>query len=382
MKDLNAPMTDEQIRRELGLERDENGDWRRPPPNDDGSAADWLGASARSTNANSRSTPAKTDATVPPLPAEPPGIAYGRRILDDFKREIRWHGVVGEETIVATTYLALTSRLLNKPVSLAVKGNSSSGKSFTVQTTVRFFPPEAVISMTAMSERALIYNEDEYKHRTLILYEAEALRENADDNQTAYLARSLLSEGRIDYSVTVRGKDGGYVTKTLVKEGPTNMVFTTTRTKVHGENETRVLSLTTNDSSEQTRNVLAEIANEDRPERDLSEWHQLQRWLQTAEHRVTIPYGRRLAGLIPPVAERLRRDFSAVLSLIRAHALLHQLTRERDDAGRIIATLDDYSAVRRLVSNVISEGVGTSVLETTRDTSMLSLNSPRLTRKA
>jgi hypothetical protein len=315
------------------------------------------------------STPRETAATVLPLRVEPPQIAYSTTILDDFKREIRWHGVVGEETIVATVYLALTSRLLDKPVSLAVKGNSSSGKSFTVQTTVRFFPVDARIEMTGMSERALVYSPDEYKNRTILLYEAEGLRENAsEDNQTAYFVRSLLSEGRIDYYVTVRSSDSSWTAKKIVKEGPTNLIFTTTRTKVHGENETRVLSLTTNDSQEQTRNILAELANEHRQERDLTDWHQLQRWLQTAEHRVTIPYGPRLARAIPPVAQRLRRDFAAVLSLIRAHAVLHQLTRARDDAGRIVATLEDYSVVRELVNSVISEGVGRSVTDTTRET--------------
>ena len=52
--------------------------------------------------------------------------------------------------------------------------------------------------MTAMSERALIYLEDGLAHRTVVLYEAVALREGrekTDDNQTAYIVRSLLSEG-------------------------------------------------------------------------------------------------------------------------------------------------------------------------------------------
>ena len=37
-------------------------------------------------------------------------------------------------------------------------------------------------------------------------------------------------------------------------------------------------------------------------------------------------FRRRLASLVPPVATRLRRDFSIVLTLIEAHALLHQGT--------------------------------------------------------
>lgn len=38
--------------------------------------------------------------------------------------------------------------------------------------------------------------------------------------------------------------------------------------------------------------------------------------------------------MVPAAAVRLRRDFKAILNLIRAHALLHQASRERDDKGR------------------------------------------------
>jgi hypothetical protein len=75
-----------------------------------------------------------------------------------------------------------------------------------------------------------------------------------------------------------------------------------------------------------------------------------------------------LADEVPPVAVRLRRDFRAFLSFIEAHAILHQVTRERDSAGRIIATLDDYAVVRELVADLISEGVGATVGAATRET--------------
>jgi hypothetical protein len=65
--------------------------------------------------------------------------------------------------------------------------------------------------------------------------------------------------------------------------------------------------------------------------------------------------------MVPPVAVRLRRDFGAVLNLVRAHAVLHQATRERDTQGRIIATLGDYAAVRELVVDLVSEGVEATV---------------------
>jgi hypothetical protein len=313
--------------------------------------------------------PSDEPATLQPVPAEPPVLAAEQQILPKFKRAVRTLGVVGEETTAATAYLVLTSRLLDRQASLAVKGHSSSGKSFTVEQTVRFLPPEAVVVMTAMSERALVYSTEEYAHRTLVLYEATALREGVEDNLTAYFVRSLLSEGRIEYPVTVRDKDGNFTTKTIVKEGPTNLVVTTTKVQVHAENETRVLSITTDDSRDQTARVLAALADETDHAVNLDEWVGLQRWLAAhGERRVTIPYAAKLASLVPPVAVRLRRDFGTLLALVRAHAILHQQNRKRDPAGRVIATLDDYAAVRDLVENVIAEGVAATVSPTIRST--------------
>ncbi len=70
---------------------------------------------------------------------------------------------------------------------------------------------------------------------------------------------------------------------------------------------------------------------------------------------------------MPPAAVRLRRDFKTVLTLIRAHALLHQATRQQADDGRIVATLDDYVAVRELVADLVAQGVGAAVKPETRE---------------
>src|SRR5205085_8812689 len=101
----------------------------------------------------------------------------------------------------------------------------------------------------------------------------------------------------------------------------------------------------------------------------IEDWHVLQRWLkQSAEHRVCIPYAKKLVTLIPPVAVRLRRDNGALMGLIATHAMLHQASRDRDTAGRIIATRDDYAAIYELIVDLMSEGVGASVSATTRET--------------
>ena len=101
---------------------------------------------------------------------------------------------------------------------------------------------------------------------------------------------------------------------------------------------------------------------------DKTRWHALQTWLEESDHQVTIPYASALATLIPPVAVRLRRDFGALLTLIRGHAILQQAVRARDDTGRIVATLEDYGVVRELIADVVAEGVEATVPATMRET--------------
>lgn len=326
------------------------------------------GNQSKDGEAGSHSTPSAEGAHL----HTPSALECDPNILKRFEEVVQERGVVGEVRCAMLIYLMVTSRLLDEPVSGVVKGLSSSGKSFITEMTLKFFPEEALIMMTAMSERALIYMKEEFSHRTLVIYEASALREQREKNEsnlTAYFVRSLLSEGRIVYPVTVRDKERGWATTTITKNGPTNVILTTTATELHGENETRLLSIPTNDSQEQTKAIMRRLAEGKSPTFDYAPWHDLQNGLAKLEKRqVTIPYAACLAEKVPPVAVRLRRDFGSVLRLIRAHALLHQCTRKRDDQGHIVATEADYLTVRELVADLISDGVGATVPKTVRET--------------
>jgi hypothetical protein len=228
-----------------------------------------------------------------------------------------------------------------------------------------FVPNSAYYALTAMSERTLAYSEEPIKHRFLVIYEAAGL----SGEFATYLMRSLLSEGRVRYE-TVEKTSEGMKPRLIEREGPTDLIVTTTAVKLHPENETRLLSLTITDTQEQTRAIMTALAEEagEAATNDLATWHGLQVWLESAECRVWIPYAKRLADLIPPVAVRLRRDFGALLNLIRAHAVLHQASRERDAEGRIIATIEDYAVVRELVVDLVGEGVEATVPATVRET--------------
>jgi hypothetical protein len=291
------------------------------------------------------------------------GIAKRDRILEAVAEAYRAAGAVGETRTAMTLYLALTSRFLSRPVSLAVKGPSSGGKSFTVETVLRLFPPEAVHCVTAISDRALAYTEADLRHRFLVVFEAAGMA----GEFASYLIRSLLSEGRLVYEF-VEKTPTGMKPGRIEKEGPTGLIVTTTAVRLHPENETRLLSLSVTDTPEQTRAVMRATAQPVRSTLDVTPWLALQTWLAHGEHRVVIPFATMLAEWIPPVAVRLRRDFGQLLALIRTHAILHQATRQRDAEGRIVATLDDYAVVRELVLDVISQGIEVAVAPIVRET--------------
>jgi len=290
-------------------------------------------------------------------------LAERPSILTDFARAYEDAGAFGEARVAMTLYLALTSRFLPRPVSVALKGPSSGGKSFTVETVLRFFPAEAAYCVSAISERALPYMEADLQNRFLVVFEAAGIQ----GDFATYLIRSLLSEGRLVYEVVEKTAQG-LRPKRIEKTGPTGLLVTTTAVRLHPENETRLLSLQVSDTREQTRAVLRAIAQDSKRAVDLSDWIALQEWLALAEHRVVIPYAEALAEEIPPIAVRLRRDFGQLLALIRAHALLHQASRDRDGDGRIIATVEDYATLRELVVDAIEEGVDATVSKSVRET--------------
>lgn len=290
-------------------------------------------------------------------------LAQQHDILSTFADALDALGVVGERKIVKLIYLCVTSRVLERPVSLAVKGPSSGGKSYLVQQTMKFFPPEAFYALTAMSERSLAYSTEPLQHRMLVIYEAAGLQ----GEFASYLIRSLLSEGCVRYD-TVEKTPQGLKPRSIEREGPTGLIITTTAINLHPENETRYFSATVTDSPEQTRRILLTMCEESPREIDFRPWHSLQLWLACGDCRVEIPFAAALAENIPPVAVRLRRDFKTLLSLIRAHALLHQRRRQQNQDGRIVAELEDYAAVRELVVDLIGDGVHTSVSKTMRET--------------
>lgn len=289
-------------------------------------------------------------------------IARSPNILDVVAETVRDIGVAGEERLVRLLYLILTSRLLAKPASAVVKGHSGGGKSFLVKSVLKLFPPGAYWLRSGLSPRLIVRTAESFVHRILVIEENASLNTDAET-----FIRLLLSEGQLVYSTLEQvGKKWEEVK--LTKDGPAGLLLTTTNLKVHAENETRMLSLSVDDGRTQTKNALRAAARAQGRIVDTTIHQLFQEWLASQPAEVNVPFLECLAEEFAPAAVRIRRDFNLVVSLVEAHALLHQMTRARDADGRVIATLADYIAVYDLVADLISEGVDASAPQDVRDT--------------
>ena len=247
------------------------------------------------------------------------------RILADFEAL----GVVGEEPNKLTGYLAVVSRLLDRPLALLIQSASAAGKSSLMDAVLDLVPEEDVIRYSAMSGQSLFYMGDrQLQHRILAIAEEEGAK------QASYAPKLLQSEGRVTMAST--GKDpatGMLTTHDYTVEGPVMLFLTTTAIDLDEELLNRCLVLTVNESREQTRAIHALQRSREtlegllaRTKRDqlLALHRNAQRLLEPLA--VVNPYADQLR--FRDDQTRSRRDHVKYLTLIRAIALLHQFQRE------------------------------------------------------
>lgn len=303
---------------------------------------------------------------------ETEGLERAEDLLTLLLETVQRRGYVGEQAVIVAVTLALVSTLLRRLINLALKGPSAAGKSGGMDVVRAFFPESYYIYRTAVTPRALLYTDEDYRNRAMMWAEADALA----DEGVAYIARTLVSEGFALFETVEKDPVTGQMgTRIIKKPGPTSLIVSTTQERLEEQLETRMLSVQADDSAEQTTAVMiaSALADEalapadDDPE--LKRWRALFTWLRAQDlTRVTIPYRHALATLIPPVAVRMRRDFRTLTSCIEAHALLHRATRATDEQGRVVATLADYAAVRRYLGDAFSENVGATISDDMRET--------------
>jgi hypothetical protein len=287
--------------------------------------------------------------------------------LELVEKAIRALGYGGDIKLPVIVYGAATSRLLelrpgNMPVHLLLKGPASSGKSYTVIVVRRLLPEDACHVIDAGSPRVLIYDDASLEHRVLIFGEADSLP-SGEDNPAASAVRNLLQDNFLHYKTVVREEETGkFTVQDILRPGPTTLITTAVRSL--GEQlMTRLFTLEVTGDPSQYRAALTaqadlELDGTGEPDPALVAY---QAYLQArAPWSVVVPFARPLAHSIGQsiAAPRILRDYARLLSLVKAVAVLRHRHRRTDAAGRIVATVEDYSYVRNLVGQMYSETVG------------------------
>jgi hypothetical protein len=256
------------------------------------------------------------------------------------------------------------------PVHLLLVGPPAAGKSYTLKIVLSLLPPAAYHEIDAGSPRVLIYDHEDLRHRIVIFGEADSLPAG-EDNPAASAIRNLLQEHQLKYKVAVKDPEQGrYQVQEIVKYGPTVLITTAVR-RLGAQLDSRLFSLEVPDDPTQVRHALAtqaaiETNGTKEPDASLIAF---QAYLQVrAPWDVCVPYAPRLSQEIgrSPVASRVNRDFSRLLSLIKAVALIRHRHRQMDSEGRIVAEVADYATVYSLVKSMYESTV-TGVTEGVRE---------------
>lgn len=257
-------------------------------------------------------------------------------------------GVVGEEKNCLTLFLATVTRSLDHPISVLIKGPTSSGKNNAVRNVVSLLPPECVITRSSLTKKALAYGTEDLSGKVIYLFEYQGGKD------AQYMTREIQSEGSLQHEHTVVS-GGGRSTQIAMRIGEPVFLSTTTADRVYADDETRFLSLRADESEDLTRKVLRAKFQPTQPkvgQPGIEIWQEAIRLLASDPRAFHYPdwFGF-VADKIPAGEPRSRRDAERFISLLKAVAHCKSFSDGRHDRkGAIEIELADYCIAYELLS--------------------------------
>jgi hypothetical protein len=294
------------------------------------------------------------DDFVPPLKITPELRRQAMELLarDDLlylvTQVVKLLGVVGEVANVLIDFLACVARTLFPPPSVIHKGVTSSGKSTILTAVTQLFDPSLVLERSGLTKMALAYGSVQLAGKILLMDEHRC---GKDAQQ---LLRLLQSEGRIKHEYTVvsgRHRE----TATAERIGRPVVLTTTTERKVFADDETRYLTIWSDESPEQTREILrAKIRP--RPKMNtqrLTVWRAATSLLTARPGDFEQPPALLdfVADQVPRDNVRVRRDWPRFLTFCCAVALC---SGRRKKDGLLNITFEDYCVAYKILNPVFA----------------------------
>ena len=284
------------------------------------------------------------------------------RLLELFMEDLSRRGVVRDRPVKKVLLLTCFSAYING-INLFMKGPSSIGKTFNTVNVAKYFPPEDVWYLGAMSPTALAhdygYLEDEegnileepsphmtkeeledymrrlrnakyivdMRNRILIFLEAP-------HPETYARLRPILSHDVWEVAYKFTDRAGRKLkTRTTYIRGWPAAIFCTTREDLMEDLITRGFTITPDVSpdkiKEAQRSIARRYAYKQRVPRSVEKLREVVYRIRESEVDVLIPYAENIGEIYPSTLPRDMRDLDRFLTLIKVHAFVHQYTRVR-----------------------------------------------------
>jgi len=260
-------------------------------------------------------------------------------ILDTFNKT---H--VGDRTVAESLAMSVASRSVENTNGLhvAISGNSGKGKTHACTTMQNLIPEDSRLKGT-VSDRALYYDDD-LRPGTVFLFDDVAL---SDDLQ------EVLKSATTNFREPIEHRTLTTERKLRVCTIPERCVWWLAKVDDPGDDQVmnRMLTVWIDDSAEQDRRVLEHMKEREAAGRDPAADDTLvcqAIWEAVGEEilSVRIPFARRIGFS----TASNRRNPGMLFDLIKCHARLFYLQRDRDEDGAVVAREEDFWAAADLYS--------------------------------
>ena len=269
-------------------------------------------------------------------------------LLDELDRCLVDCGIVGEKHNRLLLFLVAISFKTEQPLHALIQSGSSTGKSHLLKVIERCLPQLFAFPITRLSDKAFYhFNSTDVTGKCLFLNDLSGLGKEA-----LFGLRELQSERTLIHALPQKNNYGVLQTKTKVIKSHFSSIAATTATQVYLDNSNRSILLHLDDSEQQTQQIIAHqnrlFADEDTQQLADNTTHFLQNCISLLKPcKVVNPFAPAL--ILPSKIKYRRRTNFQLLSLVQVITLFHQMQREKNKAGALIATASDVAIAIDLI---------------------------------
>jgi DNA primase len=260
-------------------------------------------------------------------------------------------GIVGERESRLLLLLIASSYKNARPLHALIQGSSGSGKTLLLRKILKLIPAMDGFLWSRVTESSLYNWGDKLRHKLVGIEDWDGLKDEAQ-----YALRELQSGGVLSSSTSEKQENGKIEACERITSGPIASLMCTTKGSVYEDNMSRCFLVAVDESRAQTDRII-KYQNQmaagflERSE-ELKNQQLIQNMLRIlAPKEVVNPFASKVQ--LPPRAHKLRRLNQLYQDFVRQVVWWHQLQREQDEKGRLIAQPSDLQQAAELMFDSI-----------------------------